>query len=86
MCKNCLYEEWISVKDALPHEKITIDGESYFKHVLIYTDNVGYPCRIAYFDDETNEWYCVGDFFPMDEDETVTHWAPLPEPPKSVNH
>lgn len=63
--------EWISVKERLPEK---------FVSVLVYmpgekplpTVHEGYLMPDA-------RWY--SNFFKRDEDE-VTHWMPLPEPPK----
>jgi Protein of unknown function (DUF551) len=71
--------QWISVKDRLPELR---------QEVLVWYDNgyeVAYlqkfePPKLQYpqFNNvEMFEW-CFGDF----EDFDVTHWMPLPEPPK----
>lgn len=64
-----LKDEWISVKDRLPEK---------FVNVLGYGDNdkIAIVCI-----DNTGEFdrYNIGD-----EDEKVTHWHPLPSPPKKT--
>lgn len=61
--------EWISVKDKLPTE----DND------YLVTD--GDACMVAQFKLETKKWY----FWRISwwSTEHVTHWTPLPEPPKT---
>ena len=63
-------QEWISVDDRLPEEKTNCIV--YYKH--------------AFCDDENHVGICVcfydGDEFQMDSLHKVTHWMPLPNPPK----
>ena len=67
------YQPWISVEDRLP------DGD--VASVLIYTNDGGvaegqyYPCIKAW---KQFRWSV--------EDANVTHWKPLPDPPKGVVH
>lgn len=57
---------WISVKDRLPE-----DGE----YVLTYNeDDIGYEIGMRY--------YIKGAFIAGCVNRDVTHWMPLPEPPK----
>jgi len=68
---------WISVKEKLP-ERLTT--------VLIYvpTEESIYVATFCDWDDVCNDWHT----FPQSRDSdnikqnSVTHWAPLPEPPK----
>jgi len=65
--------EWISVKDRLPD-----DDENYYEAVLVYCVYGGCKeCDVAYLT-TTKNW--------LDEkcnaQIPVTHWMPLPEPPK----
>ena len=63
-------QEWISVDDRLPEEKSNCIV--YYKH--------------AFCDDENHVGICVcfydGNEFDMDFEHKVTHWMPLPQPPK----
>ena len=63
-------QEWISVKDRLPEEKVNCIV--HYKHA--YCDNDGYwAIGICFYD---------GDKFQLKSAYKVTHWIPLPEPPK----
>ena len=63
-------QEWISVDERLPKEKANCIV--YYKH--------------AFCDDENHVGICVcfydGEEFNLDCLHKVTHWMPLPEPPK----
>ena len=63
-------QEWISVKDRLPEEKVNCIV--YYKHA--YCDNDGYWAIGICFND--------GEKFQINPAYKVTHWMPLPEPPK----
>lgn len=68
--------EWISVKDRLP---------SIGENVLVYDERF-IDISIGYISDFLNyrkTW--IVDCGESVSD-TVTHWMPLPEPPKEVNH
>ena len=63
-------QEWISVKDRLPEEKVNCIV--HYKHA--YCDNDGYwAIGICFYD---------GEKFQLNSAYKVTHWMPLPEPPK----
>ena len=63
-------QEWISVKDRLPEEKVNCIV--YYQHA--YRDNDGYwAIGFCFYD---------GEKFRIDLLYKVTHWMPLPEPPK----
>ena len=63
-------QEWISVNDRLPEEKVNCIV--YYKHA--YCDNDDYwAIGICFYD---------GEKFQMDWSYKVTHWMPLPKPPK----
>lgn len=64
--------KWISVKDGLP--------EQY--HSVLTASKCGdwYSIRLGCID-SSGEW--SGDLFRTNE---VTHWMPLPEPPKEVDN
>ena len=63
-------QKWISVKDRLPEE--TIDCIVHYQHA--YCDN----------DDYWAIGFCCydGEKFQLDPAYKVTHWMPLPKPPK----
>lgn len=66
--------EWISVKDRLPR--------SVGSYLVVYTDEdnqsaVVTICAYAYFDDTKMSWK-----IPWWDERSITHWMPLPEPPK----
>lgn len=62
--------DWISVQDRLPKDALD---------VLVYSKRcgIGVGCYIA----PSNEWWRYGDLLPH---AIVTHWKPLPEPPKET--
>ena len=63
-------QEWISVNDRLPEEKVNCIV--HYKHA--YCDNDDYwAIGICFYD---------GEKFRMDLSYKVTHWMPLPQPPK----
>ena len=80
--------DWISVKDRMPVEKenpLTHD----FAEVICFCDFGGLPrqtdVRIYKFGKPS--WATKPHFWsgPQNMDEIVTHWMPLPEPPKEEN-
>ena len=63
-------QEWISVDDRLPEEKA--DCIVYYQHA--YCDNDGYwAIGMCFYD---------GVKFQLNPAYKVTHWMPLPNPPK----
>ena len=63
-------QEWISVDDRLPEEKV--DCIVHYKHA--YCDNDDYlAIGMCFYD---------GEKFQLDPAYKVTHWMPMPEPPK----
>lgn len=68
-------KQWISVKDRLPDESCgclgIVDGE--VTEVNYSPKSKGYICVWS---------MCDADGFRPLSDDTVTHWQPLPEPPK----
>lgn len=63
-------QEWISVDERLPEEKANCIV--YYHHA--YCDNDGYWAIGICFND--------GEKFQINPAYKVTHWMPLPEPPK----
>ena len=63
-------QEWISVDDKLPKPR---------KRVLIYSRH-GF-CESAFYIGVPGEWRVAWNHEMLDAD-SVTHWMPLPEPPK----
>ena len=63
-------QEWISVNDRLPEEKVNCIV--HYKHA--YCENDDYWAIGIYFYD--------GEKFQLNPAYKVTHWMPLPQPPK----
>ena len=63
-------QEWISVKDRLPEP---------WKQVLIYSRHDF--CESAFYIGVPGKWRVTWNHEMLDAD-SVTHWMPLPEPPK----
>ena len=66
-------QEWISVRDRLPEK-----GEE----VLVFDTRENWNGFAWLRPDET--WAALGFDFPLDLGE-VTHWMPIPQPPKGGN-
>lgn len=64
--------EWISVKERLPGDR---------RSVLVYCP-YNKCIFTAYYDDFAGEWVHFGGCMPGEVYFPVTHWMPLPEPPK----
>lgn len=63
--------EWISVEDILPEIG---DGFNLLSDdVLVYTKDGDF--KTAYYDHNIDDWILMSG--------TVTHWKPLPNPPKT---
>jgi hypothetical protein len=74
--------EWISVKDRLPKMTEENDFGKYSKPVLCYhSDGHVEDCQLneSEFVGDNPYWSYIQDW---DLCETVTHWMPLPKPPK----
>ena len=63
-------QDWVSVKERLPQEKVNCIV--HYKHA--YCDNDGYSAIGICFND--------GEKFQINPAYKVTHWMPLPKPPK----
>lgn len=67
--------KWISVKDKLPEEDQT---------VVFVEKNGSFPCLGIYNTyNGIGEWY-IPAYDDAASSEFVTHWMPLPEPPKQT--
>lgn len=73
-------QKWISVEDRLPEEdgKYLVLNESGNMFDTEYSDYSGFGYWRMYYDPDPlalagSEWYELDD---------ITHWMPLPEPPK----
>lgn len=66
--------EWISVKERLPEKADT--GWDYLVRVVLPSDGGTFvrQTRVIAYDFLDKKWCCTGMI--------VTHWMPLPEPPK----
>ena len=65
-----IIQEWISVDDRLPNP---------WKRVLIYSRHDF--CEVAFYIGVPGKWRVTWNHEMLDDD-SVTHWMPLPEPPK----
>lgn len=78
--------EWISVKDRLPEKKPIMIATTAYQNssdfVIVYIDNVTWPYRrkivtLGRYDYDCEDWKIKNAYRGI-----VTHWMPLPEPPK----
>ena len=69
--------QWISVEDRMPDTVPCDAGTEYSEAVVIWTN--GNKAMIAVWDGI--DWICPCDFWEAWGEE-ITHWMPLPEPPK----
>ncbi len=69
--------EWISVKDRLPR---------YNETVLIYRPSMAEPILadkyFGWYGEDDNEWHEGWLRYGGVKNDLITHWQPLPEPPK----
>ena len=63
-------QEWISVKDRLPEEKVNCIV--YYQHSYCNNDDY-WAIGMCFYD---------GEKFQLNPAYKVTHWMPLPQPPK----
>jgi hypothetical protein len=69
--------EWISVRDKLPEEKTAVLG--FGVRSITYLKNDPFPAtHIVYSRGEDEGWFTFWNGEYVD----ITHWMPLPEPPK----
>lgn len=68
-------DNWISVKDRLPKKQ---------NPVLVYCETEEQSVYIAHFDKDLEYWLSEVEYLTQNWCKTlnVTHWQPLPEPPK----
>lgn len=83
--------EWISVKDRLPEhgrylvycESFIIQGEGYLMIASYFCDEMKTPPQECLAEDRAAGWWDWADewgwYYKL---ANVTHWMPLPEPPK----
>lgn len=72
--------QWTSVEDGLPETIACYAGTAYSEAVIVFT--TGKKVLIAIFDGEN--FLSDGiDYWEAEHDE-ITHWMPLPPPPKGV--
>lgn len=64
---------WISVEDKLPNKD---------QDVLIYKGNHIGDMMYVYTYSGNNEWEDEYGYWSRTDDEGITHWMPLPAPPK----
>lgn len=70
-------QQWISVEDRLPDLIPCNAGTAYSEAVTVWTS--GRKAMVAVWDG--NAFLCAADYWEA-WGETITHWMPLPEPPK----
>ena len=70
-------QKWIPVTERLPE----LEQYIYSVDVLFYVN--GDDIQIGYVNLESGNWKCRGSRTVFQKD-YVTHWMPLPEPPKEV--
>lgn len=87
--------EWISVKDRLPEERVLVNVAWINRNPPPYYANIKdipFSGSAVFYNDN---WYwdsttCIdllaeygsNEFDLVDKDVEITHWMPLPEPPK----
>lgn len=71
--------QWISVKDRLPELIPCNAGTAYSEAVIIITKN---KIAMEAILTDCNGWICDKDFWECEDNDFVTHWMPLPSPPK----
>ena len=77
--------EWISVKERLPELEqevlvYAVGKESGFEDDAHIAISMRYVFHIFTWDKGVEEWQAPWDYFNRNYE--VTHWMPLPEPPK----
>lgn len=72
-------QKWIPVTERLPGLIPCNAGTAYSEAVIVWTD--GKKAMVAVWDGI--DFLCASEYWEADGEE-VTHWMPLPEPPKEV--
>lgn len=75
--KGVMEQEWIPVTERLPDLIPCNAGTAYSEAVIVWTD--GSKAMIAVWDGI--DFLCAADYWEA-WGENITHWMPLPEPPK----
>lgn len=70
--KEAKQSKWISVKESLPEEGVT---------VLVYNKGSYEYFTAEYCPTTFNDW--ISSFYRFNSDD-ITHWMPLPKPPKDI--
>ena len=76
-------QEWISVDDRLPIEEAKAHEQEWcgeYCEFLVMIERGSLPTTL-YYDLKENEWFRINTALER-ETYKVTHWAPLPQPPK----
>ena len=76
-------QEWISVDDRLPIEEAKAHEQEWpgeYCEFLVMIEKGSLPTTL-YYDLEENEWFRINTVLERETYE-VTHWMPLPLPPK----
>lgn len=79
---ECIYKrsKWIPVSERLPEKGQSGVFPDESVNVLVYREYYD-EIRVGHYDYHWNEFYTVDDLIMG----RVTHWMPLPEPPKEEN-
>ena len=83
IANGVMVQEWISVDDRLPIEEAKAHEQEWpgeYCEFLVMIEKGSLPTTL-YYDLEENEWFRINTALERETYE-VTHWMPLPEPPK----
>lgn len=73
--------EWISVKDRLPEKYLPMSKRNYL--VIVQEIRGGFLHNDTHFEiAEFRDTMIDANYFSIKTNGIVTHWMPLPEPPK----
>ena len=82
-CNGVTVQEWISVDDRLPIEEAKAHEQEWpgeYCEFLVMIEKGSLPTTL-YYNLEENEWFRINTALERETYE-VTHWMPLPLPPK----